>query len=77
MESSVERELVGLKRCDLPRNVYRLKRKVMGQWVWFAVTSHGDTLGPYIRRPGESDAGVVALLIAALDATDPIKLTLV
>ena len=62
-----------LHRTTLPRNVYRTRRKVFGQWAYFAVTSGGEILGPYRARHYESDAEIVAMLVAELDAVDPVR----
>lgn len=58
-------------RSTLPRNVYHTGRRLWGQWGYFAVTSHGAMIGPYLARHYETDAEIVALLLHELDAMDP------
>lgn len=65
---------VNIRRtCALPRDVYRTARKIYGQWSYFAVTSHGAVLGPYRARHDETDAGIVAGLLMALNRMDPVR----
>lgn len=59
-------------RCLLPRNVYHTRRRLYGQWGYFAVTSDGTLIGPYRARHYEDDAEIVAMLLYELDALDPV-----